>query len=389
MDKVRIGVIGLGNMGSAHARNLFEGKIGGALLSAVCDIDPARLEWAKKELGSISFFDDYKKLIESNECDAVVIATPHYFHAPIAIDALNSGLNVMSEKPESVSVSDAKRMNEAARESGKVFGIMFNQRTNPLFIRAREEVKSGRLGELIRATWIITNWYRTQYYYNTGGWRASWKGEGGGVLLNQAPHNLDILQWIIGMPDSLIAVCDEGSFHDIEVEDNATVLMKYKNGARAQFITTTGEYPGTNRLEIVGTLGKIVIEEGRMKIYRCSEDTDAFTKRAGASDSIKVASIEEVIPENGGRAHVGVLEAFAMKILGKGELVARGEEGINQLTLTNAAYLSSWTGKEVSLPLDGELYDKLLCEKKEGSSLKESKGSLADGKMSDRWSVKW
>jgi predicted dehydrogenase len=250
MDKVRIGVIGLGNMGSAHARNLFEGKIGGALLSAVCDIDPARLEWAKKELGCISLFDDHKKLIESNECDAVVIATPHYFHAPIAIDALNSGLNVMSEKPESVSVSHAERMNEAARESGKVFGIMFNQRTNPLFIRAREEVKSGRLGELIRATWIITNWYRTQYYYNTGGWRASWKGEGGGVLLNQAPHNLDILQWIIGMPDSIIAVCDEGSFHDIEVEDNATVLMKYKNGARAQFITTTGEYPGTTDLKL-------------------------------------------------------------------------------------------------------------------------------------------
>ncbi len=262
MDKLRVGIIGVGNMGSAHAKNIYEGRIEHMRLAALCDTDAEKRMRCNSFWPDVAVFDNADDLLASGLVDAVIIATPHYYHPPLAIRAFEAGCHVLTEKPVGVSLSAAVHMSEAADKSGKVFGIMFNQRTDPLFSRAREIVRSGELGQPKRLTWIITNWYRTQHYYDSGDWRATWSGEGGGVLLNQAPHNLDIWQWIFGMPESVRAVCRVGQYHHIEVEDEATIYARYSDGAFATFITSTGEYPGTNRLEIVGDRAKLVLEGG-------------------------------------------------------------------------------------------------------------------------------
>ncbi|MBQ8611717.1 MAG: Gfo/Idh/MocA family oxidoreductase, partial [Oscillospiraceae bacterium] len=268
MKPVRIGIIGIGNMGSAHVQSIGEGHIKGLYLSAVADIDPTRLAWVKGRFPAVQCFDTAQALLDSGTVDAIIIATPHWLHPEIAIQAMERGLHVLTEKPAGVAVSQVQRMIEVHKRTGKVFGIMFNQRTNPLFAKARQMVQSGELGHPKRLVWIITNWYRNQGYYDSGAWRASWRGEGGGVLLNQAPHNLDLWQWIFGMPKRVCAFCTEGKYHNIEVEDDATIYAEYENGAVATFITTTGEYPGTNRLEISGDRGKLVLEEGVLKHWK-------------------------------------------------------------------------------------------------------------------------
>ncbi|MFU0800942.1 MAG: Inositol 2-dehydrogenase [Xylanivirga thermophila] len=269
MDTVRIGVIGIGNMGSYHALYLTKGEIKGAILTAVCDINPERIKWAKENLkGDIRLFDNADALFESNCVDAVVIATPHYDHSPIAIKAFEHGLHVLTEKPAGVYTRQVREMNEAAEKSGKVFGIMYNQRTNPLYQKVRNLITSGELGDIKRTIWIITNWYRPQSYYDSGGWRATWAGEGGGVLLNQDPHQLDLWQWMCGMPKRVRAFCAFGKYHDIEVEDDVTAYVEYPNGATGLFVTCTGEAPGTNRFEVSGDRGKLVIEDGKLIFWR-------------------------------------------------------------------------------------------------------------------------
>ena len=278
MDKVRFGVIGLGNMGSGHTQNLFNGKVPGAELTAVCDLKQDRLDWAKGICGDkVAYFTDSHELITSGLVDAIMIATPHYFHPTIGIDAFENGLNVLSEKPIGVYTKKIHEFMDAAKKSGKAFGIMYNQRTDHFYQKMREMVQGGELGDLKRCVWIITDWYRTQAYYNSGGWRATWSGEGGGVLMNQCPHNLDLWQWIFGMPSAIYANCEYGKYHDIEVEDDVTAMAKYPNGATGVFITTTGEYPGTNRLEITGSKGKLVYEKGHLMYTKLSVDEREFT----------------------------------------------------------------------------------------------------------------
>lgn len=394
MSSLRIAVIGIGNMGSAHARHLFDGKITNASLAAVCDISPARLNWAAENLPDIPRFERADDLFSANIADAVLIATPHYAHAPIAIAAFEAGLHVLTEKPETVRLSDALAMNEAADRSGKTFGIMFNQRTNELFRKAKELVESGALGTRRRLDWVVTNWYRTQAYYDSGSWRGSWQGEGGGVLLNQAPHNLDLMQWIFGMPSSLRATCREGAYHHIEVEDEASLEMTYSDGATARFFTSTGEFPGTNRLEIVGDLGKIVIEQGVLKYWSLSmsEKTYRFaSKDASGKLEASYSEFTPCAPESG---HIGVLQAFVDAILTGTPLIADGHEGVHMLSLANAAYLSSWTGRAVDLPFSDEAmntFNTLLSEKcARGKEVDTANASpFADGKLSPRWKVNW
>ena len=268
---------------------------------------------------------------------------------------------------------------------------MFNQRTNPLFAKAREIVKGGELGELKRTVWIITNWFRTQNYYDSGDWRATWSGEGGGALLNQAPHNLDLWQWICDMPESVTAFCDVAKYHNIEVEDDATIFTRYKNGATGVFMTSTGEYPGTNRLEISGDLGKIVLENGVLKRYKLKEpisEVIANSKQGFAQIDYDYEEIKQERPET---SHRGILQNFANAILFGEELIAPGIDGINELALSNAAYLSEWQGnREITLPFDSGLYDGLLAEK-----AKQSKCRAADSEKSGntsylpRWQVRW
>ena len=374
MEQVRWGIVGFGNMGSDHCKYLSKGAIEGAVLTAVCDVREERLEVAKSLYGdTIKTFNNHKDMFASGLVDAVIVATPHYFHPPICIDALNAGLNVISEKPIGVYTKQAEELIEVAKKSDKLFGLMFNQRTDPIFIKMREIVQSGELGELKRCIWIITNWYRTQAYYNSGGWRATWSGEGGGVTLNQCPHQLDLWQWIFGMPTQITAKCYEGKYHDIEVEDDVLALANYANGATGAFITTTGEYPGTNRLEISGDKGKLVIEGSSMKFWKNEVPERQWTYECkGGFDRPKSVCIDVDYSEYKleKEQHRGITQNVTNAILHGEKLMAPGEEGINGLRISNAIFLSSWLGKPVDLPVDGDLFLKMLQEKIDNSTFK-------------------
>lgn len=387
--KIRIALVGYGNIGSMHAKNLFENKIPRATLAAICDIDPLKLQKARSNFPEIPLFSSLDEMLEKAEIDALLIATPHKLHPEMATRAFEKGLHVLTEKPAGIRPSDANAMREAAQKSGKVFGIMFNQRTNSLFQKAKELVTSGMLGEKKRLTWIITNWYRTQSYYDSGAWRATWQGEGGGVLTNQSPHNLDIAAWLFGMPKTVTAFCHEGQYHTVSVEDFAMIHGEYENGATLQFITTTGEYPGTNRLELVGEGGKIVIEEGKLKCWKLLENEKElrFSSRVGMP---KIPfEYTEYIQDTPDTAHCGILENFVSAILDGTPLLAPGEDGINQVMLTCAAYLSAWTNTTVTLPIDSTLYNTLLKEKQEKETEKKAAPAEHDSNQTARWTVNW
>lgn len=370
---LRVGIIGIGNIGSAHAAAIFNGKVAGMTLAAVCDTDPARRAWAAEHLPGVAVFAEDEDFFARAEVDAVVVATPHYFHPPLVIKALSCGMHALTEKPAGVSVSAVRGMIAAAEKSGRRFGIMWNQRTSPLYARVRALVQDGTLGAPVRLIWQATAWYRTQAYYDSGSWRATWDGEGGGVLMNQAPHQLDLMQWIFGMPCAVRAVCTEGRFHRIEVEDDAMLFCRYTNGAEALFIASTGENPGTNRLEITGTAGKLVAVPGRLEWWR----TD------GEEEPVHTVEVFSA-PEPG---HVGILNDFSRAIREGGPLLAEGAEGIRELSLCNAAYLSAWTGEEVPLPFDEAEFDRLLDEKRAHSRKKAAESGGGDGEYKRKWSV--
>ncbi|MBE6809716.1 MAG: Gfo/Idh/MocA family oxidoreductase [Ruminococcaceae bacterium] len=392
MDKVRIGIVGVGNIGTAHANTIFAGKVAGATLGAICDISADRRQFCKDNYTGVEIFEDYKTMFASGLIDAVIVATPHKLHCDIAMDALKSELNVLVEKPVDITISKAMAINELVKETDKKFAIMFNQRTNDIFAKAREIVKSGALGELKRTVWIITNWYRTQRYYDSAGWRATWAGEGGGVLLNQAPHNLDLWQWICGMPVEVQANCEVGKYHNIEVEDDVTLLTRYENGATGMFITSTGEFPGTNRLEISGTKGKIVVESGTLKWWKLPEDERQICFNAEQLfPSIKCDYEEFVTQSKDGEAHMKIIQNYVNAILYDEELLSPGTDGIYELTLSNAAYLSSWKGGvPVKLPFNEREFDKELNKKIKNSKTNDPKENKnASGKYSKRWQVNW
>ena len=389
MSNLKVAMIGLGNMGSAHAKHIFDGCVEHMELAAVCDIDPAKLDWAKENLGDVATYSDYHQLLDDHICDAIVIATPHYDHPVIAIEAFEKGYHVLCEKPAGVYTKKVREMNAVAEKSGKVFALMFNQRTNPLYQKVRELVQNGMLGEPKRLIWIITDWYRTQAYYDSGSWRATWKGEGGGVLLNQCPHQLDLWQWIFGMPKSIYAKCSVGKYHNIEVEDDVTITAEYENGATACFITSTGEFPGTNRLEITGDRGKVVVEGAKLTFTKLSQpEREVCYNSKGGFVHID-QTVEETVVEDTGTAHVGILQNFTNNILFGEELISSGYEGINGLTISNAAFLSDWLGKEIVLPMDEDLFYQLLQERIANSKVqKEEKASKIEnlsGTYSSRW----
>lgn len=391
MENVRVGVIGFGNMGSAHAKCIFDGNIKGLTLTAICDIDSKRCDKAKEIFQGIAVFEDYKELLAASITDAVIIATPHYFHCPIAIDAFNAGQNVLTEKPAGVYTKQIKEMNAAAEKSGKVFAVMFNQRTNMLFKMAHDIVQNGELGKLKRMVWIITNWYRTQHYYDSGSWRATWSGEGGGVLLNQAPHNLDLWQWICGKPKRIKGFCSIAKYHNIEVEDDATIYAEYENGATGIFITSTGEAPGTNRLEISGTKGKLVIESGKLTLWKLKQDEREFCFDSSENFATIPQEVKEFPQTEKETAHKGILQNFANAVLHGEKLISSGFEGINEVEISNAAYLSSWKDEWVELPVDEDEYYSELKKRADASTFCKTSATNkhADMQYSTRWSVRW
>lgn len=366
MKEVCLGVIGYGNMGSGNSNHWYTGKVPGGRLAAVCDIDPDQIAKAKTKFGEdVKYYDDPGAMIASGDVNAVYIATPHYDHPPLAIQALEAGLHVLVEKPAGGYTKQAREMMAVAdAHDDLVFGLMFNQRTRSAHQKMRDLVQSGELGELYRTNWIITNWFRSQSYYDSGGWRASWRGEGGGVLLNQCPHNLDLWQWIAGMPKRVRAFCSFGRYHDIEVEDDVTAYVEYPNGATGLFVTTTGEAPGTNRLEVVGDRGKIIMEGGTVKFWRTRESVKDFCrtteKRFNTPETWECA-----IParDSGAMEHLGIFQNWTRAILHGDKLLAPGQEGIHSLTLSNAMLLSAWTDQWVDLPMDDDKFYDLLKEK--------------------------
>jgi predicted dehydrogenase len=360
MQDIRLGIIGLGIMGHTHATAVASGKVRGLVLTAVCDSDAARRALWPQAAG----FATVPELLASGTVDAVLIATPHYCHPDQGIAALEAGLHVLVEKPVAVHTADAARLIAAHRgRERQVLAAMFNQRTAACYQRLRELVRSGGLGELRRLSWTVTNWFRTAAYYRAGGWRATWAGEGGGVLLNQCPHNLDLLQWIAGQPSRVHAHCHFGKHHAIEVEDEVTAYLEFPNGATGVFITSTGEAPGTNRLEIAGELGRVVCENEQLTFLRNAMPMTEFSRTA--TDGFAAPPVEPVtldlLPPGG--QHVEILQNFADAILTGAPLIAPAEEGIHSVELANAMLLSTWQGCAIDLPLDGALYARHLAAK--------------------------
>lgn len=389
MDKVRFGVVGVGNMGSSHARSLAKGLVKNGVLTAVCDINPDKIEALKGDIDpSVAKFSDARQMFDSDLVDCVIIAVPHYLHPELSIAALNAGLNVVCEKPEGVYTKQVKQLNDAASKSDKIFALMFNQRTNPSHIRLREMVASGELGQIKRLNWIITTWYRTQSYYDSGTWRATWTGEGGGVLFNQCPHQLDLLQWIMGeSPTKVRAFCHFGKWHDIEVEDDVTAYMEFPCGATGCFITSTGDTPGTNRLEILGSKGKVVYENGVITYYKLACDEREFVVEAkdGFSEPDKTVTTIK-IPNPELSEHNRVLNNVANAILGKEKLFIDGREGIMGVELADAMLLSTWLDKTVLLPVDDDLYLSELNKRRATSRRKEGTDRVMslDNSFSDK-----
>jgi predicted dehydrogenase len=356
METVKLGIIGVGNMGSIHAQSVIDGHIPRCKLSAVCDLKAERLA----RFSSAEAFVSVDDFLRSSQTDAVLIATPHYAHTAIGIRALETGRHVLVEKPVSVHKSDAERLIAAHRGSAQVFAAMFNQRTDPFFLKLRQLVQSGALGTIRRVSWTITNWFRTEAYYQSSDWRATWAGEGGGVLLNQCPHNLDLFQWIFGMPARVRAFCHFGRYHDIEVEDDVTAYLEYSDGMTAVFSASTGEAPGTNRLEVAAEQGKIVIEDDSFHFIRNEVPMSEFSRtdpgRFSAPETWEIR-----IPIKGhGPQHDGILRNFVSAILDGTPLIAPAEEGIYSLELANAFLLSTLEDRSVQLPIDGALFEQHL-----------------------------
>lgn len=375
MENVRLGVIGYGNMGTSHCKKVAAGKISHMVLTAICDSNAKRRDAAKKSYADVTIFDNATELYKSGLCDVVIVATPHYDHPKLVEEAFSYGLNVITEKPAGVYTKQVLEMNEAAKKSGKLFGIMYNQRTNPVYQKVRELVQSGALGHIKRVSWVITDWYRSQAYHDSSAWRSTWEKEGGGTLINQNPHQLDLWQWMFGMPDKITAFASFGKYYNIEVEDDVTAFFQYDNGTTGTYITSTGEAPGTNRLEIACDMGQLIVEQTNITFYR-----NVVSEREFNVTNEDIFAQPECwkceIPVKGQATnHAGIFQNFTDALLNGKELLAPGYEGINGLTISNAIHYSAWTGKTVDVknfPHD-EFYN-LLQDKIANSTIEKKVG---------------
>ena len=353
---IKIGIIGLGYIGKFHVDYFCEHRISGAQIVAVCDANLESLKWAKGKLGGdAKFFTDVDGLLGSG-IDAVIVATPHYSHPEIAEKSFRAGLHVMIEKPAGVYAKKVKQMNEAAQASGKVFSIMFQHRMSPMYRKIKEITDKGLLGKIARINLTMTDWYRPQSYYDKDEWRGTWKGEGGGVLINQCPHQLDLQQWIFGMPKSVYAKCFWGKHHDIQVEDEVIAWLEYEDEMTCTLTASTGEYPGRNSLEIIGDKGRITADGDTAVL--CTLDTPLSEFNPARNDASEVPAYQQksIDAENITQNHAGLTQNWINAINFGEELISPGVEGINSLNISNAIYLSSWLDKRVGLPADENLY---------------------------------
>lgn len=359
MNKIKYGIIGVGNQGSYYAKMFADGKIENGVLTALCDNNENKLKIAKEKYGGgYEYFSDYSEMLKSGLIDVAMVETPHYQHPQIVMDCIENGINVICDKPAGVYTKQVKEMNAYAEKHNVKFGMMFNQRTNCVYRKMREIIAAGDIGSIQRVTWIITDWFRTQSYYDNGSWRATWKGEGGGVLINQCPHQIDLIQWIVGeMPVKVRAVCHYGKWHNVEVEDDVAAYFEYKNGATGVFITTTGEAPGTNRFEVSGSKGKLLCEDGKLIWFK--NDRDCIEVCKTSDKGFDRPACEQVVVETDGEnpQHAGIINNFTNSLLGIEKQFVQGVDGINGVELMNAIELSGWNnGEEIALPIDEDRY---------------------------------
>ena len=361
MDNVRIGIVGLGNIGQIHVNNLLEGKVERGVLTAVADAFPDKLP--EYEAKGLKTFDSGEALIASGEIDALMIATPHFQHTTLGIAALEAGLHVMVEKPISAHKADAERLVAAAEARPELtFSGMFQMRVEPRYQKIRELVQGGELGDLIRVIWIMTDWFRAEAYYQSSDWRATWKGEGGGVLLNQCLHQLDALQWIVGMPSRVQSHIGIGKHHDIEVEDDVTCYLEYANGASGAFITSTGETPGSNRFEIAGTKGRALLENDKLIVTRNAVPSDEWSRTSKIGFQQPETTVEEIPIPGAEDAHAKLVANFVNAILDGEPLIAPGASGIGSVELANVMVYSGLLGQAIDLPMDGAAWEAKLNE---------------------------
>ncbi|KWW22659.1 dehydrogenase [Peribacillus simplex] len=368
MEKVRLGIVGLGAQGGLYAGFLADGKVENMVIGAICDIDPAKKELAAEKYPDVPFYEDYRDMLDSGDMDAVVTCVPHYLHPEIGVEALKREIHALVEKPAGVYTKQVRELNDyAAQKPHLTFGIVFNQRMNPLYQKVKEIIDNGEIGQIRRTNWMITTWWRPQGYYDSSAWRATWGEEGGGVLVNQAPHQLDLLQWICGIPKKVYSNVKYGYQRNIAVEDEVTALLDYGNGATGVFITCTHDVIGTDRFEIVGDKGKIVVDDSKkVTIKRLSKPESELSDSMSMQDVMKIFMggnqsdiySEEVLEFESvwGAQHIAVLENFAAAVLEGTPILAPGSDGIHGVTLANAIHLSSWLDKEIEIPFDEELF---------------------------------
>jgi predicted dehydrogenase len=361
MDKIRLGIIGMGNIGKHHAGYLLEGRAARCELVGVASTSPGKLaEYGQKGLKVFASADE---LLRSAELEAVIIATPHFQHTSLGIAALAAGKHVMVEKPISAHKADAERLITAAKQHpALVFAGMFQLRTEPRYQKIQKLIREGHLGDVVRVSWIITDWYRTEAYYQSGGWRATWRGEGGGVLLNQCLHNLDVLQWLCGQPSKVRGFAQLGRYHDIEVEDNVTAYLEWAGGATGMFVTSSGEAPGTNRFEIAGTKGRVVLENNRLTFTRNEVDMVEHCRTSKVGFFKPEVWNVEIPFADAAAPHATLMANFADAILDGAPLIAPGAEGLGSVELANVLLYSSLIEQTVHLPMDGAAFEAKLNE---------------------------
>ncbi|MBT5185199.1 MAG: Gfo/Idh/MocA family oxidoreductase [Kordiimonadaceae bacterium] len=366
MNEVRLGIIGLGNIGKQHLNHVVDGLIHNCEVSAVCSRQKPTFELPQ----GVKHYCDYKKLINSGDCDAVLVATPSYNHCEIGGYALDKGLHVLMEKPIGLSVLEGEKVISKVKKN-QIFAMMLNQRTDPIYAKMKNMVSAGSIGAIQRSQWTATHWFRPEIYFAVSDWRATWRGEGGGLLVNQCIHNLDTFQWICGMPSEVNGHCEYGKYHDIEVEDEATAYFKYNNGATGVFVASTGEVPGINRFDIVGDLGMLSTDSKTLTFTQNEISTAKFSKNTHDMFSMPGTTITDVTPPNSINQHATIINNFVAAILNREPLIAPANEGINSMALANSILLSSWQNKPIEIPIDSKHFQTHLNQYIEKSTFRE------------------
>ena len=381
MKEIRLGIVGMGVQGSLYANILTDTPIpymppikkpNGCVLTAVSSRSEQAKEFAS-HLSGVTYFSDWKEMIDSGLCDAIVITVPHFLHHDVTIYALEAGLHVLCEKPADVRASDVKKMLSAQKNASKplVLATLFNQRTNPIFRRLKEYISSGEFGQMRRVNWICNNWWRPDSYYQSNAWRGTWNGEGGGITVNQIPHQLDLLNMLCGVPSSVYSINRYGCHRDIAVENDVTISLEYPNGATGVFIACTHDPLGTDRLELSFDKAKIVVENSnRAKVYRFHQSEQEWNESLSMRDLMMMRqnpdnlySVEELdFQPTYGTEYVEIFENFINNILNEEPLFATMEDGLNEVQLANSIQLSGWTKQPVDNPSSETAYNDLLTQ---------------------------